>query len=85
VSSLEKKRRTQIISLMCLAEDAGEVGGPILAGFLWSAWGVPVVLGVRILLALVTEIYATVLMASMKRRQKVQYSAPMQASRVVES
>ena len=85
VSSLEKKRRTQIISLMCLAEDAGEVGGPIVAGFLWSVWGVPVVLGVRILLALITEIYATVLMASMKRRQPVQYSPPMRASRVVGS
>jgi MFS family permease len=85
VSSLEKKRRTQIISLMCLAEDAGEVGGPIVAGFLWSVWGVPVVLGVRILLALITEIYATVLMASMKRRQNVQYSPPMRASRVVGS
>ena len=85
VSSLEKKRRTQIISLMCLAEDAGEVGGPIVAGFLWSVWGVPVVLGVRILLALITEIYATVLMASMKRRQHVHYSPPMRASRVVGS
>src|SRR6266496_4132978 len=85
VSSLEKKRRTQIISLMCLAEDAGEVGGPIVAGFLWSVWGVPVVLGVRILLALITEIYATVLMASMKRRQHVQYSPPMRASRVAGS
>src|SRR5206468_7532097 len=32
VSSLAKKRRTQIIGLTCLAEDAGEVGGPIVAG-----------------------------------------------------
>src|SRR5207245_5575569 len=68
VSSFEKKRRTQVISLMCLAEDAGEIGGPILAGLLWSAWGVPVVLGVRILLALVTDAYATRLLASMTPR-----------------
>jgi MFS family permease len=85
VSSLEKKRRTQIISLMCLAEDAGEIGGPIVAGFLWSVWGVPVVLGVRILLALVTEVYATVLITSMKKRQRLDYSPPMRASRVVGS
>jgi MFS family permease len=85
VSSLEKKRRTQIMGLMCLAEDAGEIGGPILAGVLWSTWGVPVVLGVRIVLALVTEIYATVLMSSMKRRQKMVYSPPMRASRVAGS
>jgi DHA1 family multidrug resistance protein-like MFS transporter len=82
VSSFEKKRRTQIISLMCLAEDAGEIGGPILAGLLWSAWGVPVVLGVRILLALITEVYATILIASMKTRQRFECSPPMGASRV---
>jgi len=83
VSSFEKKRRTQIISLMCLAEDAGEIGGPILAGLLWSAWGVPVVLGVRILLALITEVYATVLIASMNtRRRRFECLPPMGASRV---
>jgi len=81
VSSFEKKRRTQIISLMCLAEDAGEIGGPILAGLLWSAWGVPVVLGVRILLALITEVYATVLIASMNTRRRFECLPPMGASR----
>ena len=81
VSSFERKRRTQVISLMCLAEDAGEIGGPILAGLLWSAWGVPVVLGVRILLALVTEVYATVLIASMKTRQRFECLPPIGASR----
>ena len=81
VSSFEKKRRTQIISLMCLAEDAGEIGGPILAGLLWSAWGVPVVLGVRILLAVITEVYATVLIASMNTRRRFECLPPMSASR----
>ena len=86
VSSFEKKRRTQIISLMCLAEDAGEIGGPILAGLLWSAWGVPVVLGVRILLAVITEVYATVLIASMNtRRRRFECLPPMGASRAVGS
>jgi MFS family permease len=82
VSRLEKKRRTQIISFMCLAEDAGEIGGPIIAGLLWSAWGVPVVLGVRILLAIVTEVYATVLISWMNARQRIEYVPPMGASRV---
>src|SRR5438034_4817531 len=81
VSSFEKKRRTQIISLMCLAEDAGEIGGPILAGLLWSAGGVPVVLGVRILLAVITEVYATVLIASMNTRRRFECLPPMGASR----
>src|SRR5213592_2901440 len=61
VSSLDKTRRARTISFLCLGEDAGEIAGPVLAGFLWSAWGVPVVLGVRVLLALLTEVYATML------------------------
>src|SRR5436189_1946465 len=82
VSRFEKRRRAQIISYMCLAEDAGEIGGPILASLLWSAWGVPVVLGVRILLALITEVYANVLLASMATRRELERLPPMGTSRV---
>jgi hypothetical protein len=49
-------------------EDLGEVGGPILAGSIWGTWGIAAVLGVRILLALGTEVYATVLMRAADRR-----------------
>jgi len=43
---------------MSMSEDAGGTLGPILASFLWSAWGVTGLMGVRVLLALGTEIYA---------------------------
>jgi hypothetical protein len=48
-------------------EDAGEVTGPILAGFLWSMWGVPALLGVRIAFAVVTEVYTIALTRSLGR------------------
>ena len=67
VSNLDRKRRGRTIGFMSMGEDAGEIGGPIVAGFIWSIWGVPVVLAVRIVLALLTEIYATVLIRSMTR------------------
>jgi hypothetical protein len=51
---------------MSAGEDAGEFAGPILAGFLWSTWGVPVLLAVRIALAVVTEIYTLAVTASLK-------------------
>jgi len=30
---------------------------PILAGFLWSTWGITALMGTRFLLAVVTEVY----------------------------
>lgn len=61
-------------------EDAGEVAGPILAGFLWSTWGVPALLGVRIALAVVTELYAVALGRSLGKprashQRQQEYSA----------
>jgi MFS family permease len=57
VASLDKRRRARTMGAMSSGEDAGEIAGPILAGVLWSAWGVPVLLGVRIALAVLTELY----------------------------
>ncbi len=61
-----RNRRARIIGYLSAGEDAGEVAGPIIAGLLWSAWGVPVVLAVRILLALATEFYAIVFTRSLQ-------------------
>ncbi len=82
VSNLDRKRRARTIGFMCMGEDAGEIGGPIVAGLIWSIWGVPVVLAVRIVLALVTEIYATVLIGSVIRARKAECPPVMSASRV---
>src|SRR5213080_2908610 len=80
VSSLDKTRRARTISFLCLGEDAGEV----LAGFLWSAWGVPVVLGVRVLLALLTEVYATALVGFLNRQQRMEaFSVAIAATRTI--
>jgi len=61
VSSFDRPRRARIMSYLSAGEDAGEAAGPIVAGLLWSAFGIPVVLGVRIGLAIVAEIYTLTL------------------------
>ena len=61
VSSFNRRHRAQTMSWMILGEDAGTIVGPILAGFLWTTWGLAMMLSVRILLAIATEVYVTVL------------------------
>lgn len=58
VAEFDPRRRARTMSIVSLGEDAGEVAGPILAGLLWSTWGVGALFGVRIALALGTELYA---------------------------
>jgi MFS family permease len=67
VAGFDRRRRARTMGSMSAGEDAGEFAGPILAGFLWSTWGVPVLLAVRIVLAVVTEIYTLALTASLRR------------------
>ncbi|MBI4291694.1 MAG: MFS transporter [Betaproteobacteria bacterium] len=61
VSASDSKRRATTISITSLGQDAGEIIGPVLAGLLWNTWGIAVMLGVRIFLAVVTECYALIL------------------------
>jgi hypothetical protein len=67
VAGFDRRRRARTMGSLSAGEDAGEVAGPILAGFLWSVWGVPALLGVRIGLAVVTELYAVVLTRALRR------------------
>lgn len=67
ISSIDRTRRARMLGYMGLAENIGETGGPLLAGFLWSTWGAPVVLVVRTVLAIVTELYAIVVLKSIER------------------
>jgi MFS family permease len=69
VANLDKRRRARTMGAMSSGEDAGEIVGPILAGLLWSVWGVPVLLGVRIALAVVTELYSIALTGSLRKRE----------------
>jgi MFS family permease len=68
VASFNPRRRAQTMGWMGWGEDVGEVAGPIVTGFVWGAWGIAAVLGLRILLAVGTEVYATLLMRGLERR-----------------
>ena len=57
-ASYDRQRRARTMSYLGLGEGLGETIGPILGGFLWHLWGVPVLFGVRLILALIGEIYA---------------------------
>lgn len=63
LSDGDRSRRARTIGWLGMGENAGEAAGPLLAGLLWSVWGVPAVLVVRAVLAVVTEIYAVLLRA----------------------
>jgi MFS family permease len=67
VSSYSPRRRARTMGYLSVGEDAGELAGPIVAGLLWATWGVPVLLGVRIALAIVTELYTLALTGSLKK------------------
>ena len=58
VSSFDRRSRARTIGWMGMGEDAGGVIAPIAAGFLWSTWGIAALMGTRVALAIVTEIYA---------------------------
>jgi MFS family permease len=69
VSNFDVRRRARTMGYLSAGEDAGEIAGPIVAGLLWSMWGVPVLLGVRIAFAIATELYTTALTASLHRSE----------------
>ena len=79
VSGYDRARRARAMGYMSAGEDAGEMAGPILAGFLWSTWGVPVLLAVRIAWALAAEIYTIAISGVLVRSRR---SAPPAAARV---
>lgn len=58
---LDRRRRARTMSYLSLGEGLGETLGPLLGGFLWSAWGVGAMLGVRVGLAVIGEIYALII------------------------
>ncbi len=61
VSGFDRKRRAQVIGHLSMGEGLGEMLGPILGGFLWHTWGLGVMLGARIALAVIGEIYAVII------------------------
>lgn len=57
-ASLDRPRRARVMSYFGLGEGIGETVGPMLGGFLWQHWGVAAMLGVRVGMAVIAEIYA---------------------------
>jgi MFS family permease len=66
VSGRDRKQRARVMGYLTSGEDAGDIIAPVLAGLLWSVWGIPVLLLARMVVACITEIYAIVL----ERRQR---------------
>ena len=58
VSGRDRKNRARVMGYLTSGEDAGDIVAPVLAGLLWSVWGVPALLVGRMLVAGVTEVYA---------------------------
>jgi MFS family permease len=58
ISGTDKANRARTMSWLSMGEDAGGVAAPILAGLLWNTWGIAALMTGRIVMAIVTEIYA---------------------------
>ena len=56
VASFDRSKRARTMSLIDVGEDAGDAIGPVLAGWLIASAGLPVMLLVRIVLAVTTEL-----------------------------
>jgi MFS family permease len=59
-ASLDRQRRARVMSYFGLGEGIGETVGPLLGGFLWGHFGVGVMLSVRVVMAIIAEVYAVV-------------------------
>ena len=68
ISSFDKRNRARTMSWMSMGEDAGAVVAPVLAGLLWSTWGITVLMALRALLAIATEVYALSITRSARSR-----------------
>src|SRR5438874_1578007 len=68
ISSFDKRNRARTMSWMSMGEDAGAVVAPVLAGLLWSTWGITVLMALRALLAIATEVYALSITRSARLR-----------------
>lgn len=66
-SNFNRQSRVRTMSYLSMGEGLGEIAGPILAGILWSVWGIPVMLGARVMFALVGEVYAMMVAGPMKK------------------
>ncbi|MBA2337854.1 MAG: MFS transporter [Acidimicrobiia bacterium] len=69
LSAHDRRNRARTMSVLSMGEDAGAIAGPILAGLLWAAGGVPALLLARVGLAVVAEIYSVRVIRKMPSEQ----------------
>jgi MFS family permease len=67
VAGFDRRRRAYTMGLISMGEDAGEVAGPLAAGFLWNMYGAAAMLGVRAAVAVASELYTIALARSLER------------------
>ncbi|MFN3982057.1 MAG: MFS transporter, partial [Caldilinea sp.] len=77
VSDFEPRRRARTMSWMSVGEDIGEILGPIFAGFLWSTFGIAVLLVGRALVAAGVEVYAVWVSRRLHQREAFSHSQPI--------
>jgi MFS family permease len=70
LSDLDRTRRARLFGYMSSGEDAGEAVGPIVAGAIAGAFGFPVLLGARIGIAAVTEVYTVLVTHSLESHSR---------------
>jgi MFS family permease len=66
VANRDPRTRARAMGFLTAGEDAGTIVAPVLAGVLWTYWGLPVLLLVRIVVAALSELYAL----RLERRQR---------------
>jgi MFS family permease len=72
VANRDPRSRARAMGYLTAGEDAGTILAPVLAGLLWTFWGVPVLLLARVVAAGLSEVYAV----RLERRQRLTTSPP---------
>ncbi|WP_179137648.1 MFS transporter [Candidatus Entotheonella palauensis] len=67
VSGQSQHRRAQHMGLMSTGENAGAFAAPMIGGLCWSIGGVAALMGLRIALAIISEVYSYMLFRSRNR------------------
>ena len=67
VANRDPRTRARAMGLLTAGEDAGTIVAPVVAGLLWTYWGIPVLLLARVVAAAVSELYAV----RLERRQRL--------------
>ena len=78
VSGFDRRNRARTISFLTVGEDLGSVIAPVFAGLLWTTWGLAAAMGARVVLALVTELYAFAVARPRVERRPGPARAPLQ-------